>query len=248
MSLRTYAVRALKRMLPQSLVRSITYRAETRYAARFPGKSRAAVFESIYRDGSWGGRAEGEDFYSGSGSRQPAIVEPYVAAVSRFLDGLGKRPVVVEIGCGDFHVGSRLVDSCDQYVACDIVGSLIERNRQRYRRSRLRFEVIDAVKDPLPQGDVLIIRQVLQHLSNADIAQIVRKFAGFRHLIVTEHLPSIELFTPNLDKPTGFDTRLKTSSGVVLTAEPFNLQHQSSFMLCEVPEHVGIVRTIVYSY
>ncbi len=102
MSLRTYAIRALKRILPQSLVRAITYRAETRYAAQLPQKSRAAVFETIYRDGIWGGRAEGEDFYSGSGSREPAIVEPYLAAVSRYLDGLGQRPVVVEIGCGEF--------------------------------------------------------------------------------------------------------------------------------------------------
>lgn len=247
MGLRTYAVRALKRMLPRSLVRAITYRAETRYAARLPDKGRAAVFESIYKDGIWGGRAEGEDFHSGSGSHEPAIVEPYVAAVSRFLDSLGQRPVVVEIGCGDFFVGSRLIDSCDRYVACDIVGSLIDRNRLRYSHPRLSFQVVDAVKDPLPHGDVLIIRQVLQHLSNADIAQIVGKFAAYRHVLITEHLPSIESFTPNLDKPTGFDTRLKCSSGVVLTAEPFNLKPESSFVICEVPEQVGIVRTVVYT-
>jgi len=247
MSIRSHAVRALKRMLPQSLVRAIAYRAETRYLARLRNKGRAAVFESIYQEGIWGGRADGEHFYSGSGSREPAIVEPYVTAVSRYLDGLGQRLAVVEIGCGDFFVGSQLIDFCDRYIACDIVSPLIERNRQAFSDPRLSFEVIDAVKEPLPGGDVLIIRQVLQHLSNDDIAQIVGKFAAYRYVLVTEHLPSAVSFTPNLDKPTGFDTRLNCLSGVVLTAEPFNLQPQSSSVLCEVPEHTGIVRTIAYT-
>ena len=161
---------------------------------------------------------------------------------------MGQRPVVVDIGCGDFFVGSQLINSCDRYVACDIVASLIERNRQRYRDPRVSFEVIDAVKDQLPRGDVLIIRQVLQHLSNADIAQIVRKLADYRHVLVTEHLSNNESLIPNLDKPTGFDTRLNSSFGVVLTAEPFNFVAKSSVVLCEVPERVGIVRTTVYTH
>jgi hypothetical protein len=174
-------------------------------------------------------------------------VEPYVHNVLAFLTGLGHRPIVVEVGCGDFFVGNRLVEACERYVACDIVASLIERNRQHFDHPRLRFEVLDAVKDPLPSGDVLIVRQVLQHLSNADIAQIVPKLTAYRRLIITEHLPGTKAFTPNLDKPTGFDTRLNRSSGVDLTAPPFGLAPASAAVLCEVPEQVGIVRTIVYT-
>lgn len=246
MSLRHHLTRVLKRVLPQSLVRAIVYRNEHRYVAGLRVNSRAAVFEAIYRDGIWGGQAEGADFYSGSGSHSPAVVQPYVSAVTAYLGTLEHEAVVVEVGCGDFYVGSQLLPACHRYIACDIVSPLIERNRERFHDPRLTFEVVDAVKDPLPQGDVLIIRQVLQHLSNADIARIVVKFAAYKHVIVTEHLPSLEGFRPNIDKPTGFDIRLKSSSGVVLTDAPFHLAVGSARVLCEVPEGPGLVRTIAY--
>ena len=54
MGLKTRAVQALKRILPQSLVHAVAYRAEKRYLATLHVKSREGVFESIYRDGVLG--------------------------------------------------------------------------------------------------------------------------------------------------------------------------------------------------
>jgi len=49
---------------------------------------------------------------------------------------------------------------------------------------------------------VVFIRQVLQHLSNAHILRAIPKIAAsYRFLVLTEHLPLGEAFTPNLDKP-----------------------------------------------
>src|SRR4029079_7884989 len=90
-------------------------------------QSPAEMFGRIYRDRLWG--RNGLDFFSGLGSHDPAVVEPYVAAVRSLLSGIRPPPVVVDIGCGDFAVGSRLTDLARLTVACDVVPQLIVRNR-----------------------------------------------------------------------------------------------------------------------
>lgn len=207
------------------------------------------MFSEIYKNRLWGAH---DDFSSGSGSHTESIVGPYVEAVRRHLETLGPGLTVVDIGCGDFAVGSRIADMCSAYVACDVVPELIERNRRRFQAPGLRFETVDAVADTLPPGDVVCIRQVLQHLSNAQIAAIVPKLAQYRHWVITEHLPAAPDFEPNRDKRAGHDIRLLSGrSGVVLTAAPFNARPQREQVLCEVPEAVagvaGVIRTVAYS-
>ena len=38
----------------------------------------------------------------------------------------------------------------------------------------MEFLVVDLVKDEIPTGDVLILRQVLQHLSNDDVPKFTQ--------------------------------------------------------------------------
>jgi hypothetical protein len=109
---------------------------------------------------------------------------------------------------------------------------LIERNRRLFVRDNLTFAVLDAVADPLPPGDVVIVKQVLQHLRNADVAAIVRKLAQYPTCIVCEHLPAGE-FVANVDKPTDGHTRLGRGSGIVLTEAPFRVRPRAMRVLCE---------------
>ena len=126
--------------------------------------------------------------FSGDGSI-PEVVEPYVSSVRTLLS---QRPPsdVVEIGCGDFAVASRLIALARTYTACDVVPELIERNRRMFVRDNLTFRAIDAVTDPLPPGDLVIVRQVFQHLRNDQIQAILRKFARYRTWIISEHVSS----------------------------------------------------------
>jgi len=57
-------------------------------------------------------------------------------------------------------------------------------------RDNLTFRAIDAVTDPLPPGDLVIVRQVFQHLRNDQIQAILRKFGRYRTWIISEHVPS----------------------------------------------------------
>ena len=178
----------------------------------------------------------------------------YVTAVRDFLLSFDEKPDVVDLGCGDFTMGSKIRPYCDRYVACDIVEGLIRRNRARYSKD-VEFRVVDITSDQLPEGDVVFIRQVFQHLSNSDIKKVlVQVLARYRFIILSEHLPLSYKFVPNLDKPTGPKIRIdigESGSGVILTEPPFSLRAKQNRVLCEVLQESagcnGVIRTNLYS-
>ena len=151
------------------------------------------------------------------------------------------------MGCGDFVVGSKIRPLCGLYIACDIVAPLIEYNKNKYQKLNVDFRTLNLNSDNLPSADVVFIRQVLQHLSNSDIKNIIPKLAqNYKYLVLTEHLPITENFIHNLDMDTGPNLRLELDSGVVLTSPPFNLEVEDKKIMFEVPLRGGVVTTTIY--
>ena len=211
--------------------------------------SNQTVFSNVYQKKLWGiASPENESpFYSGPGSSDPEIVDPYVETVNRFFASLPTKKKAVDLGCGDFRVGSRIVDSFDSYIACDVVPELVHFNQQHWQHLPVEFRVVDLVKDEIPDGDVLIVRQVLQHLSNDDIKRFTQSIPrGISYLLVTEHLPSGRDFLANKDKASGSDIRLSSGSGVVLTKPPFSMKFKSETTLLSVPQFGGSIVTTLY--
>ena len=206
-----------------------------------------SLFTTIYQQGFWG-TDEKSHFYSGSGSHEEKLILPYIKKVRQFLSSFETPPVVVDLGCGDFKIGQQLVDLCSIYHGCDIVADLINHNRTQFKLDGLVFSCIDATRDDLPKGDILIVRQVFQHLSNEAIAMILQQSNKFSYIIVTEHLPEGG-FTANIDKSSGPDSRLRFNSGVDITAPPFSLQPDKQQILCTVSDtkdFPGIITTTLY--
>jgi hypothetical protein len=203
------------------------------------------AMEQVYAMNLWGG--ENAEFYSGDGSHKPEMVDPYVDAVSSFLRSFDDLLTVCDLGCGDFNVGKELVKHTSKYVAADIVPDLITRNKKKYQAGHLEFHCLDIANDDLPDGDCALVRQVLQHLSNAEIQQIVKKLADFEYVILTEHIPE-EDFTPNVDIISGQGNRLKKQSGVNITAPPFNFKAEKEKQLLSVTlsDLEGVIVTTMY--
>jgi len=194
------------------------------------------VFSEIYRDQRWGkSSTDGEPFFSGSGSRTGSVIEPYISSVREFMGRFPSPPSVVDLGCGDFHVGKRLRDLCSSYVACDVVPELIEYNRTKFQDLDVDFRVLDMTRESPPKADIVFFRQVFQHLSNELINDaLIRIQSRFQYIIVTEHIPSDPSAQMNLDKPIGANIRLDVQSGVDISKEPFGLQHLKQERLCQV--------------
>lgn len=234
--------------LARLAIRSLLSRsgaAQTPASPSGAGDTPGDVFAHVYREGLWG-RTLRRKFYSGPGSHDSDLVRPYMAAVTNFLRGLPAAPTVVDLGCGDFNIGRRIRPACSRYIACDVVADLIEHNRRQFASLDVDFRCVDIVKDPLPAGDVVFIRQVLQHLSNEQIASVVAKLPQFRFLVLTEHLPAGCEFVPNADHRNGSGIRLDASSGVVLTAPPFELRTRAQQIILDIPKYGGRITTIVY--
>jgi SAM-dependent methyltransferase len=214
----------------------------TRIKKAWPTKE---AMEQVYQMKLWGG--DQSDFYSGTGSHQPEIVQPYVNAVTTFLASFKNPLTVCDLGCGDFNVGINLVRHAKKYVAIDIVSDLIDRNRVRFKEENIEFLCLNIAVDDLPNGDCVILRQVLQHLSNAEVKSIVRKLSNYKYVILTEHVPN-GAFTANKEIISGQGTRLKKQSGINLLAPPFSLKTtEEKLLLSQVPnDGKGVINTTLF--
>ncbi len=250
--MRSQAKKLVKKLIPASLLRLYRARREAAADLRLQKASAQDVFTEIYTRNLWGG-AEGE-FCSGPGSVEPAIVYPYLAMVQKMAAREGFSGMsFVDLGCGDFRVGSQLVPLSGNYVGVDVVAPLIEFNQEKYGSASVQFVHLDIVKDELPVGDVCFVRQVLQHLSNEQISLILPKLAKYQWVFITEHHPASEPIAKNLDKTQGGGIRATRGSGVYLDAAPFSLPASSLELVLEVARtgegaenDPGVLRTFLY--
>jgi len=199
----------------------------------------------IYENNLWGGNQS--EFFSGDGSHNSELVNPYLETVNSFLAAFETPPVICDLGCGDFNIGKELVKYSKKYIAIDIVPELIAHNKKTFKAENLEFHSLDIAKDELPSADCVILRQVLQHLSNAEIKSVVEKLYDFKYVILTEHLPQGN-FEPNQDIISGQGIRLKKQSGVNLLAPPFNfkVEEEKQLLSLNSTDFKGVVVTTLY--
>jgi len=204
------------------------------------------AMEQVYEMNLWGDNSS--SFYSGAGSHQPDIVNPYIAVVSSFLTEFENLLSVCDLGCGDFNVGKELVKYTKTYIGVDIVSDLILYNKQQFNADNLEFRCLDIAVDDLPIGDCALLRQVLQHLSNAEVQRVLNNLAHFKYIILTEHIPEGN-FTPNKDIISGQGIRLKKQSGLQVLAPPFSLKvKEEKELLSVVLENgKGVIVTTLYT-
>jgi SAM-dependent methyltransferase len=197
----------------------------------YKSKTARDVFTNIYESNQWGGQ-KGE-YFSGTGSDEYNACL-YSEVVKKFIKDKNIKKVL-DLGCGDFTVGSKLQVEGVEYLGIDIVKKLVEKNRQEYGNTNVQFKCLDIISDELPDSEMCLIRQVLQHLSNGQISSILEKAKKYKYILITEHYPFIDKdIIPNKDKVHGYDIRLYYNSAVYLDLPPFNLE--ISDMLLDVTE------------
>src|SRR5271165_4889047 len=192
---------------------------------------RRKTFQMVYRNNLWGTDGKSQ-FFSGLGSHgEPAAayVDAIVPIILAHLNDCGRQATILDLGCGDFSVGAQLLQRLPplRYLGCDVVPEIIEHNRKQYGGSRVQFQTLDIVCEDLPDGDICLVREVFQHLSNRDIACVLPKLRKFRYVYVTEGQPLVRVGKPNPDKPANaevrFDWRTGYGRGVELDESPWNL-------------------------
>ena len=159
-------------------------------------------------------------------------VAPYCKLIQSFISEHNIQ-CVVDLGCGDFKVASQWITEHIRYEGVDIVPELINYNNEKYGKKNVHFQCLDIVTDELPDGELCLVRQVLQHLSNSEILQILCKLKKYSYVIVTEHITTKEYARKyNIDKKHGSCTRVFRQSGIYLDEAPFNVKEKK---LLEIP-------------
>ena len=184
-------------------------------------RDRAAIFSNIYRKKTWAfGRSKSADFWSGDGSAEEFTRE-YARVIGQFA-AEHKIGTIVDLGCGDFQVGQRILEVVNcRYVGVDVVPELIARNERLFASERVSFVCMDIANDALPEGDLCLIRQVLQHLDNRTIERVLDHASRYPYCIVTES----QMMDPqvvNVDIKPGAWTRTLFRSGLYFDRPPFS--------------------------
>ena len=227
----------IKYILPKKVWENIKTLKLNYEKKKFKKKSNYQIFEEIYKKKLWSPNRSKENykFYSGTGSHNSEFSEIYISSVKNFLKSLPSKPNVVDLGCGDFEIGSKLRSECNEYIAIDVFDDLIDYNKKKFKDYNVTFKTLDITKDEIPGGDVCFLRTVLQHLSNDSIKKFLDLMKNnYKYLIITEHLPEDVNFVPNIDMLTGPYIRLDKNSGVDLTKNPFKLAVVSENILCDI--------------
>ena len=167
-------------------------------------------------------------------SFRAGIARPICAALSRVARRDSSPITVLELSSISAAVISGLARNlCSMtlahYVGVDIVRELIDYNTAKFANEQITFECANVIEDPLPDGELCLIRQVLQHLSNQQISSVLTNCEKFPYLVVTEGVYQGRQICPNVDILHGPDTRVFKHSGVFLDREPFNRRTRDVF-------------------
>jgi len=128
------------------------------------------IFEDIYRRQVWGGA-------SGGGSMH---CQPFIQIVERLI--LERRPGrVLDIGCGTGLVAAAINFHGASYTGVDVVPEAIAAAKER--KPDLDFRVLDALVEPLPGADLVLLKEVTQHLDLVSIAGLLEKLSGYSMIL-----------------------------------------------------------------
>ena len=183
------------------------------------------TFKDIYNKNIWG---EGDEpYFSGGGSHNRKMITPYIELLCELIRER-KITTICDIGCGDFNIMRSVLQQSDfeKYYGIAVVDDLIEYNKEKFANDKISFSCMDASDDTqlIPEADLLIIRQVLQHLDNEHVKSILRRTERYHYVLITEHIPIIPWGGYNKDKPIDDGIRLKRGSGVYIEHKPFGYQ------------------------
>jgi SAM-dependent methyltransferase len=128
------------------------------------------TFNHIYAEGTWGKDVAGKGT-SGTGSTLE-ITREYRVYVEDFLKK-HRIKSVVDAGCGDWSFSSAIDWGDTTYLGIDIASDVIAAVRNKHEKGRIKFQVGD-ITDELPAADLLVSKDVLQHLSNDLVHRFIR--------------------------------------------------------------------------
>jgi SAM-dependent methyltransferase len=175
------------------------------------------VFSRIYKTGEWGRNAQGEGI-SGMGSL-PSNAIPYLSKLQEFIIKY-RIQSVVDVGCGDWELSKLINWGSITYYGYDAAEEVIENDIARYGNDDRHFVACDAIHADLPEADLMICKDVLQHLPNSFIHDFISQLRKYKYCLIVNDIG----FEARYDRKLNHDIPMGSGRCVDLTKPPFNVE------------------------
>lgn len=137
------------------------------------------LFDVVYETNYWGSG-------SGSGSNEN-LCRDYVAFLQEFFKAHNITSIV-DAGCGDWQFSKNIDFSGITYQGFDVASFVINANTPRYSKDNISFHLYDGDFSKLPSADLLICKDVLQHLPIAKIKEFITILPRFKYALITNDI------------------------------------------------------------
>lgn len=165
-------------------------------------------FKKIYENNEW-------TYGSGEGSL-PIHNLGYMEILESIIKE-NKIKSIIDLGCGDWQFSEFINWDGVQYDGYDLIKSIINKNRENYRESNIRFHLFSGDFNELPKADLLIAKDVLQHWSHNTINKFIPHLKKYKYSLITNCVKRSGK-TKNLDIDDGEFRHLD------IRLPPFNLK------------------------
>ena len=149
---------------------------------------------------------------SGAGS-QLAFVRDYIVFLEKFVR-YNNIQSVVDFGCGDWAFSKYIDWGGATYLGIDCVASVVAKNSAQYANAQTQFKLVEFGDYSIPPCDLLIAKDVLQHLP----------FAAIHRFLAAVHASNIRfaLLTNDWAAANENDTAPGSYRPVNVSMPPFN--------------------------
>jgi SAM-dependent methyltransferase len=175
------------------------------------------IFTRIYLENIW---KEPHSTASGPGSTLECS-EEYLIFLYNYIRQNNIKSVL-DLGCGDFNLMQHFNFNNINYHGIDIVEHVIQNNIKEYQNNLITFEcssIIDYI--PNKKYDLIICKDVLQHLPVCDVKSILNNIKQTKFLIINDCFD--QSIYNNRNIVAGEHT------GIDLEAEPYHIDGKYIF-------------------
>lgn len=177
-------------------------------------------FNEIYENAEWATYYyDCSNAYKGSSGfgSIPHNAKPYLHFLKKFLIKNHIKSVV-DLGCGDWQLSRQIDWHRIEYLGIDVVPSLIDHHNKYFKASNIHFLEADGAHIELPKADLLICKDVLQHLPLEEIHIFLKQLSKYKYAILVN--------TVDLDTPLNNNREITVGDfrPLDLTAAPFYLR------------------------
>ena len=185
-----------------------------------------AIFDSIYETNLWGNG-------SGSGSKE-SLNQGYIEFLQNFMRE-NHITSVADVGCGDWQFSKNIDFSGICYTGYDVASFVINANKAKYEKQNIVFKHYSGDFSQIKSADLLLCKDVLQHLSISKIHEFIAILPKFKYALIANDIAS---------QSTAKFENNEIASGqyrpLNLTKAPFNLKLKPIFTIKRMPAEPDI--------